>query len=608
MSSLQIQCRRRRSFFSAETTLPRNAGLAILLLVTLTPVMAGQGAGSDTGARYYVATTGNDSDPGTLAQPFLTLRRGVSAAGPGDTIIVRDGTYPGGCRSNSSYALTINKAGTPAAWITLKAENKWAATLDAENVCHSFINLGANAAYWVIQDFRIINGYSGGIWTDSGADYITMRGNEIAYIGRHYLDSAIGICGSYADASSHDLIYDGNVLHDIGRTGGPQTAHDHALYVHSPNSTIVNNVFYQPIQGWGIQTASGFSGLIANNTFHGPNATREGHIMLWDSTGTVIIRNNIFYAPRRQAITQDIFSSTSCTVDNNIVFGAGVSLGAPSACSSDNNRLNTDPMLVNATTAPYDFHLTAGSPAIDTGATVPAAPADIDGVPRPQGSAYDVGAYEYYGDVMSLNRPYFEAASVVNAASFLGGLSPGAFATIFGLRLSNGATGAGSPPFPTVLADTRVSLAGLPVGLLYASPQQINFAVPAGMPMGPASLVVSTPDGDSSPVAVTIQAAAPGIFVLPGAGNAGVIVPSGAEMTIYCTGLGAVNPTTGQTLLPVTVRVGGQALTPSFGGWNPDNPGLYLVKSAIPSGLTGVQTVSIEVNGIRSNEVQFLVP
>jgi len=46
---------------------------------------------------------------------------------------------------------------------------------------------------------------------------------------------------------------------------------------------------------------------------------------------------------------------------------------------------------VNA--AGHDFHLGAGSAAIDAGKMTNAA-RDTDGNPRPTGSAFDVGAYE----------------------------------------------------------------------------------------------------------------------------------------------------------------------------------------------------------------------
>jgi hypothetical protein len=46
---------------------------------------------------------------------------------------------------------------------------------------------------------------------------------------------------------------------------------------------------------------------------------------------------------------------------------------------------------------PYgaDFHLQATSPAIDKGSSIDAPVDDYDGTPRPQGTGYDIGAYEY---------------------------------------------------------------------------------------------------------------------------------------------------------------------------------------------------------------------
>jgi hypothetical protein len=44
-------------------------------------------------AEYYVAPTGGDDKPGTLAEPFASLARAQEAASPGDTIWIRGGEY-----------------------------------------------------------------------------------------------------------------------------------------------------------------------------------------------------------------------------------------------------------------------------------------------------------------------------------------------------------------------------------------------------------------------------------------------------------------------------------------------------------------------------------
>lgn len=51
------------------------------------------GAGLLFGATYYVATDGNDSNPGTIGSPFETVTKGAGVLQPGDTLYVRGGTY-----------------------------------------------------------------------------------------------------------------------------------------------------------------------------------------------------------------------------------------------------------------------------------------------------------------------------------------------------------------------------------------------------------------------------------------------------------------------------------------------------------------------------------
>ena len=44
-------------------------------------------------AEFYVASTGNDSNSGSIEQPFATVQRAQNAASLGDTVCIRGGTY-----------------------------------------------------------------------------------------------------------------------------------------------------------------------------------------------------------------------------------------------------------------------------------------------------------------------------------------------------------------------------------------------------------------------------------------------------------------------------------------------------------------------------------
>ena len=59
---------------------------------------------------------------------------------------------------------------------------------------------------------------------------------------------------------------------------------------------------------------------------------------------------------------------------------------------TDSNAIIGNPLFVNPGS---DFHLQSTSPAIDAGLTLSEVTEDYEHNSRPQGSGYDIGAYEY---------------------------------------------------------------------------------------------------------------------------------------------------------------------------------------------------------------------
>jgi Right handed beta helix region len=60
---------------------------------------------------YYVATTGSDSNSGTLAAPFASMQKGADVAVAGDTVYIRGGTYKIVNGSSDSAGVTLSKSG-----------------------------------------------------------------------------------------------------------------------------------------------------------------------------------------------------------------------------------------------------------------------------------------------------------------------------------------------------------------------------------------------------------------------------------------------------------------------------------------------------------------
>ena len=145
---------------------------------------------------------------------------------------------------------------------------------------------------------------------------------------------------------------------------------------------------------------------------YSPNITNTGA----QGTGTISVYNNTFWHTSAQnpfgstAVLETVGSNLTMSARNNLVYSisgvsyisqlsGGIMTGSDSLCfgngpspSGFTGSVNSDPLFTNI--SGKDFHIQSTSPAIDAGLTV-ALPRDHDGISRPQGSAYDIGAYEY---------------------------------------------------------------------------------------------------------------------------------------------------------------------------------------------------------------------
>jgi uncharacterized protein (TIGR03437 family) len=187
---------------------------------------------------------------------------------------------------------------------------------------------------------------------------------------------------------------------------------------------------------------------------------------------------------------------------------------------------------------------------------------------------------------------------------------------LYGANLAGGWSAQAAYPWPETLGGVKVLLGGTALPLLYVSDGQINFFVPPGVALGPATITVVTASGDPVSLPVTLSALQPGIFpgaiLHAGTGESATITPmrAGDFIEIYCTGLGVTRIVNGLSVTAVTptVFIGGVPVKPAYSGLAPGFTGLYQVNVQIPPGLAaGPQGVILSAGTAHSNEVRILV-
>ncbi|MDA1017254.1 MAG: FG-GAP-like repeat-containing protein, partial [Planctomycetota bacterium] len=447
--------------FFIDLTNPTNATIADAT-ATGTIIDDDSPLGSET---FYVSTNGNNGNNGSQSSPWLTLQFAADQVGPGDTVIVSAGNYAG---------FSIDVDGTSAAPIAFVAQT--GVVIDTPNpITPDGINL-EGADYVVIDGFTVIGMPRAGIrsvinhhsvirnnTTDGNARWgIYLGFSEDITIEGNVASNSVTEHGIYLADDSHRATVRGNTIFGnalfgihangdlssggvgliLGGTIENNVIHGNLSAIHGDglqNAMIRNNVIYSS-EGNGVflHQVDGADGsknnVIANNTIVLPANGSWGVKILDGSTGNTLI-NNVLYSHHsfRGSISISPDSLTGFTSDYNamepvITLDEGnstIDLATWQATyGQDQNSFATTPAaLLFVDEAGGNFHLTSGSPAINTGTSTAAPTADHDGTARPQDAAWDIGAYEFTGGSSGVTYTEFTATNLPSSAQASNGAS-----------------------------------------------------------------------------------------------------------------------------------------------------------------------------------------
>jgi hypothetical protein len=477
---------------------------------------------------YYVAPEGDNVNRGTLEAPFQTIQRCLDVVEPGDTCLIREGTY--------YESLVLRTGGTEGERITIQNYNGETVTInsgtartlrtDGRRDSYTFDGLrfittgsggngdegslsfgngvwdgnstktGGNNGF-ILRNCYVegavsfyghgnmvenceLNGkrrWDNGIWDRSGVSYDNVyRNNRVHGYTRRgiwtmehtenilienntiYDVGQMGIDCDGAGSPVYDCRVIGNTIYDIGPEWGvgiffensfSSVAAQNKIYDcdwgginfknygtgfadaeyrdKNLNTIVKNNVIYNTTYvGIGAESASGVK--VYNNTIYNVSGSQwffgafyfndEGDRYTGGSYGSNnwVIKNNVIAKNDSYGFYFEDLSKVNGLVSSNNLYHhpskqethfdknteRAYTLGEFQAIGGqESNSLFGEPGLVSPETE--DFHLQPDSLAVDAGVSLPEVRVDFEGMLRPQGIGYDIGADEIIDDLLKNN-------------------------------------------------------------------------------------------------------------------------------------------------------------------------------------------------------------
>jgi len=275
----------------------------------------------------------------------------------------------------------------------------------------------AFASHPVIENNEVSFNAEHGIYHSNSADYPTIRGNR----SHHNNGGGIQLNADYSsrcpcgttvrDGIISFALLENNVIYENGVGGGSAINWDGV-----DDSVIRNNLIYDN-HAFGISLFStdGSHGSSRNKVYNNTivmalNGRWAVNIPKSKGNGGSpvgnIVKNNILYTERADKGAIAVYSTAAgvLTSDYNVVVDRFSTNGGTSVTSTlaqwkalgfDAHSFVSTAAALFVDPATGNYQLKTGSPAIDAGVSLsPDVVADINGLPRPQRTAYDIGCYE----------------------------------------------------------------------------------------------------------------------------------------------------------------------------------------------------------------------
>jgi len=349
---------------------------------------------------WYVRTSGKNTQAGTSPESALaTPAAAISKAKAGDTIYIGAGTYTGrisiSLKATASNPLRIIGDVTgqntgDAGPVTITASG------DVVYITGNHIRLtdliidpknGSKALEWKgvtggrMTGITVPNGDAPAVLISDGSSIIveTSTFTNVYKSAIHAKDSTLSVrtsrfasVGMGIESEKTNLEVTRSEFHNS--TDG--------VMVKEGNGTLSANIF-RTISGKAVYNEKANPLYVANCTFY--NVSGYG---IDSDGGAITARNNIFHT-----VSGFVMRRTSGTFTASHTLFHNISGSQASGFTHGAPIFNADPKFVSLHTP--DLRLTAGSPAVNVGTdTSSYGMLDYDGVLRPQGGAWDLGAFE----------------------------------------------------------------------------------------------------------------------------------------------------------------------------------------------------------------------